>query len=866
MGRTPTRKAKQKELAIKIGERNGKEFKKLQEDHAIMVEKMKIEKEELKNEILVKSTLIEILENDNKNKDKIIEELKNKIKILEYEFRIAEHSKDSFGISLSENKEKLENFENENKLLKRTLKAEEQKMKSKVSSLELEIKILKSDKDKSEGKCKELKKSFHKNSGLNFSGKFGYKPYNSLPKNKEKDLRHAYYFEMALDITKEINLKPFFGGFNRWLAVFHPECSLKLTVSDFFHMRNRFRWTWYEMQNFKRLFKLLFNFDPYPSLNKLRDFEELFNLIKYYSIRTEPSLTKNKKTSLVCECTDLQSAIDYRYTRMAQYDCLTFENPDQPARITYIGDKGGGSTKWWIIFWDIIKSNSCKGLFCIGIFDGSDKQKEMTFYFPTLIDQIKKLKFITYKDKFGNTIKRRVEPFVAGDCMYLYAIYGHKGPNASENCMICYHKNDKTKLTGLNIGNWNIHVKLVMRTIQDYKNDAVNGENSVNKNSTCIFEEVEVDHTVPAVMHVKMGVVDPLTIHALKLDATTPEELDVIEKRLEESSAIELLTTKIGDVHEEVNEFDEDGEILNDCLIILDNSRRTGAKCSSELKCSKYCYVPDLVKMRDGYTSHGSVECPKCHDIFHMECIGILDKRKRTELLYGIEIFECYKCRNMSYENIYGELKQDREFVLKETIEIGKVQETLQKSVKKLKDSEKGMYQEKLEEFFNEIGAQRQAYYTKSFNGNHMHLLLQEENVEKLFEIFPDSNFTRSLKYIMLRLSKIETYSSATYLTEFEIQDLKNNIYNMVLEMKKVYPEKSVTPKLHIMVQHFPVFADKYKTLGKTSEQGAEAQHAEINIMNRDLSAIKDLVKKGHALMKKLFFMNETSDSGFYDK
>lgn len=58
------------------------------------------------------------------------------------------------------------------------------------------------------------------------------------------------------------------------------------------------------------------------------------------------------------------------------------------------------------------------------------------------------------------------------------------------------------------------------------------------------------------------------------------------------------------------------------------------------------------------------------------------------------------------------------------------------------------------------------------------------------------------------------------------------------------YPNRSITPKLHNLIHHFPVLAASLKTIGLLSEHAIESMHRRFKLYDSTYCNIRDPIKQ----------------------
>jgi hypothetical protein len=115
----------------------------------------------------------------------------------------------------------------------------------------------------------------------------------------------------------------------------------------------------------------------------------------------------------------------------------------------------------------------------------------------------------------------------------------------------------------------------------------------------------------------------------------------------------------------------------------------------------------------------------------------------------------------------------------------------------------------------------------------------------------------RMLGFAKLFMKARAIYMASRALTEDEIEDLRATCAELGAFFLKNFPEESVTPKMHYIVEHYPAFARMWGSIGMYSEQNMESTHPHINQLQRTYATIPN---KGEQL-KQVFRQHHLQQS-----
>lgn len=91
-------------------------------------------------------------------------------------------------------------------------------------------------------------------------------------------------------------------------------------------------------------------------------------------------------------------------------------------------------------------------------------------------------------------------------------------------------------------------------------------------------------------------------------------------------------------------------------------------------------------------------------------------------------------------------------------------------------------------------------------------------------------------------LGQIIRFAKPRFLNDEEVQEVKNLCQAMGDEYEKLaYMPYSVTPKMHLLVNHIPHYVEVNRTIALINEHGTEMTHAQQNNMGRRFARVTSL-------------------------
>jgi hypothetical protein len=171
-------------------------------------------------------------------------------------------------------------------------------------------------------------------------------------------------------------------------------------------------------------------------------------------------------------------------------------------------------------------------------------------------------------------------------------------------------------------------------------------------------------------------------------------------------------------------------------------------------------------------------------------------------------------------------------------------------------NSVQGYFLRQFNQFLLSIKVVRKGNFGHSLVGSEVHSLFKAENIVRLTNIMRSQAIVMidgvittlgnnagasSLKRLLNLL--VEMYvlcTSPRKLTENEITTLATTAQKLSQHYSTAYPNRSVTPKLHNLIFHFPTIAKLYKTIGLFSEHSIESVHKRFKQYDASYCSIKD--------------------------
>jgi hypothetical protein len=227
---------------------------------------------------------------------------------------------------------------------------------------------------------------------------------------------------------------------------------------------------------------------------------------------------------------------------------------------------------------------------------------------------------------------------------------------------------------------------------------------------------------------------------------------------------------------------------------------------------------------------------------------------------------------DMWYENILAALNGDTDYVIDNntSAQLNNQMKQLLAQKKQLEkeiaekvekwNSVKGYFHNRFEQFLRGIKVFHKGNFGHSLVGSEAHKLFQQHNIVEMTNILrsnaiaqhndqfikygndAEANKLQGLMEILSKLYKLCT--PARKLEQEEISKIRTKSSELLQYYTANYPNRSITPKLHNLIHHFPVLAEMHKTLGLLSEHGIESLHRRFKLYDSTYCSIRDPVKQ----------------------
>ena len=165
-------------------------------------------------------------------------------------------------------------------------------------------------------------------------------------------------------------------------------------------------------------------------------------------------------------------------------------------------------------------------------------------------------------------------------------------------------------------------------------------------------------------------------------------------------------------------------------------------------------------------------------------------------------------------------------------------------------EDEMGPLEAKLLLALEQINVKRQAYHGHSFVGNHCKTILK--NYGKLCSVLDDHPEEKNKFMLIFSIyAEIQPLiANKNILSEAEIRTVESLCTNFGEQFPILFPEESITRKMHELIFHIPRFIAYHKTLGMFSEEEGESLHNVINQELRSLYCVRDNKQKLELLIR----------------
>uniref|UniRef100_A0A8R1EJ41 Uncharacterized protein n=1 Tax=Caenorhabditis japonica TaxID=281687 RepID=A0A8R1EJ41_CAEJA len=117
--------------------------------------------------------------------------------------------------------------------------------------------------------------------------------------------------------------------------------------------------------------------------------------------------------------------------------------------------------------------------------------------------------------------------------------------------------------------------------------------------------------------------------------------------------------------------------------------------------------------------------------------------------------------------------------------------------LEKLLKQSSGFMKQHLEKAFRDVNCDCRIYF-QELNKNQVRSILRPSAIDLVFAVFPDDPDIEDMRSVANDLGTIMSHSNNQLKTDNQIDYLEKVIENFVTNLRKIQPDASVTPKLHI--------------------------------------------------------------------
>uniref|UniRef100_A0A8R1EJJ6 Uncharacterized protein n=2 Tax=Caenorhabditis japonica TaxID=281687 RepID=A0A8R1EJJ6_CAEJA len=126
-----------------------------------------------------------------------------------------------------------------------------------------------------------------------------------------------------------------------------------------------------------------------------------------------------------------------------------------------------------------------------------------------------------------------------------------------------------------------------------------------------------------------------------------------------------------------------------------------------------------------------------------------------------------------------------------------------------------------LEKVWKKYGADVCAF-KQTFCGKHVYKLLHTRAINEYMLVFPPTPNRDRIRDLLLALGDVMKLCVSSALTECEMDELEDGIARIWESLQNCAPHDTITPKLHMLMEHVMPFVKEHKTWAKTCEQSID--------------------------------------------
>nr|XP_054748599.1 uncharacterized protein LOC129254164 isoform X2 [Lytechinus pictus] len=266
---------------------------------------------------------------------------------------------------------------------------------------------------------------------------------------------------------------------------------------------------------------------------------------------------------------------------------------------------------------------------------------------------------------------------------------------------------------------------------------------------------------------------------------------------------------------------------------------------SMEQKCHELdVKVAEMLSHRDSAT----VESPGLESLVKLHSL----QRKMTDVANEQkDLLEQISC----FVTLFPDESQPVRLLQEEASEKEKERKKLEREISKLPKVSQGSgpIASSLDTALQSIRVRRQAFFGKTFNGNHVHKCLMEKNIAIITSAIVDtteklcpesSSLNEEAKHIRDSYNKLfslygkchRQFNSIGFMEESDILELDKDIKAYLKFFRENWPKETNPPKLHLLEDHVVPWLRTWNApLGLMGEQGIESLHSQLNTIQADL-------------------------------
>uniref|UniRef100_A0A8R1DIT6 Uncharacterized protein n=1 Tax=Caenorhabditis japonica TaxID=281687 RepID=A0A8R1DIT6_CAEJA len=624
------------------------------------------------------------------------------------------------------------------------------------------------------------------------------KAYNKLQTQEARDEQCQRDLQAICRFVQQHNLDQFATDLIHFISK-SPEFSffLKFTAWESFVAVTKWNFSEIFLTDFKNFMQNSLHFDilqsrhVISSIKKRQNPEDDYHISSEFSSRTTKNYRIIKKWTPLVSAKDVAQLVVRRLEALSKSGRLIFTDATGPDIVLGVGgDKGADQTKLCIVLGNLEHPNNPHGILLLGFYNGQDDYGNLKSKMGSIFDQLNRLTYVECVENCS-IVKRSVRKLAIGDCKFISAMFHHYGQSSRRPCFNCDLE-------------WVTHGKNTARLIS-FPIEIPGAVRSLAK----ILKEgdplltIEPEDAGPPGVHVVLGVcqayiVNWLIARANRLDFAKDELPSTLkeQKKIFRDRKIEMETYR-----NRLNALMVSGrrveQATNIYAKILGSSRKRSTSfppCSSSM-----CLVSNGTKTQ--FSSESVFQCASCNKAIHNICAHNITGDKMFRLA-GATCLDCEHGRVISTHDrqrllidIKKKIDTDMENVNDLLADVIEEYEELEKLLKQ----SSGCMKQHHEKAFRDINCDCRIYF-QELNGNQVRSW--PSAIGLVLGVFPDDPEIEDMRSVANDLGTIMSHSNNQLKTDDQIDYLEKVIENFVTNLRKIQPDASVTPKLHILACH----------------------------------------------------------------